>query len=379
MAEIELYRFIDALSVSKEWKKKFKLIHLIYHRNYHDGNFKPTTSWISLPEVSTLGLFEKWKFFCNFNFIALIFGPIYYLVKQMYAKAVVLSIITYILYSISNTTACLIPLVFLHCAIYADVDYFVNKVLMNERVKNDVVILEDSFDMTHFNFLLESKNPAPLKVPFIILLCIMLCVYVTFSSIDAFKNSRAMVKIPVYCTNNAECAAPLGENLLKLKTATRSNQYLYAYKTACIYTVMKDKQSAIKYLDLSIQKNPKFPPAYLLRASLYIDLGSPQSAIVDYKKALRADSKLIGANYNIGRCYYKLKDYKKALSYFKLATKRYPYNAGYFEIQGYTRVCLNDIIGAKKDLQRAVILYSLNILETDKSRLNVVKRYLETL
>ena len=377
MAQGELKNFINSLNVSDEWKRIFKLINFTYCHSFYGGNYKNTFSWVPGFEITVLDPKDKMKFFCKFNFFALIFGPFYYLAKGMIPKGIILAIIMWFLYSFNNITASLMPLVMVYCSVYANLDFFVHKVLKSKKIKDNPGILEDSFDQKQFDRIINNKSPISLLAYVEILLYITILVFMGLGTHEEYMKTNALNKVPDFCGKHG-CEPVLAKKLALLKTG-KGQRHVVEYKVACIYAKMKNNQAAFNYANNANRTNPKYVPPYLLKAYLYLNAGKLEHvefAITNYKSALKHDKKLKGANHGIGRCLYKQKKYKDALAYFEIATKRYPFNANYFEMQGYAKVYLKNIAGAKKDLNRAAFLYTFDFTPHNKKRAEALKKYI---
>lgn len=374
----DIYEVIDSLDVSNSWKETFKKIYTVYYQNFSDGKAKNVHFWSPSPLISVLGILDKWQFHCLFNFWALIFGPLYYFAKGMFMKGIILLLIWIELFTVNDMAAYLVVFIHIYCAILVNSDYFMLKVAKHKVVKQHPALLGDYVNETYFNKIVDNprrKIAAPLFAFLITGGLIGGFGYFFTTDIIAFL---AISEPPSVCKNSAECKEYITQQRLKLQTQ-EGEKYNEAYKLACAYAISRDQKNAFTAIEISILANPKFVPSRLLKAALYFDVQKYQQAITEYKKVLELNPRLKSLNFNIGRCYYRMREYSRALEYFKIATKKYPFNPMYLEIQGYTKVYLNDKAGARKDLERAINLYSSSDSEDSQKRINTIRQYLSTL
>ena len=86
------------------------------------------------------------KFDSRSNFLALLFGPFYYLFKGMFIKGILLLLIPIVALYYDIGLVCILPFIFVFCSYNADLDYFSKKVLDDVRVHNNPHTLVPFFD-----------------------------------------------------------------------------------------------------------------------------------------------------------------------------------------------------------------------------------------
>lgn len=85
-----MVQLIDGLGVSDSWKDKFKLIQEAEPIGFGIQSYKPTIGFVkfkNLESIISLPLIKK-AFFAT-NILALLFSPIYYILKGMWKKGLI--------------------------------------------------------------------------------------------------------------------------------------------------------------------------------------------------------------------------------------------------------------------------------------------------
>ncbi len=371
----DIYEIIDAIDVSDKWKSTFKKIYTVYYQNFSEGNTKNVHFWSPSPIVSVLGIIDKWKFHCLFNFAALFLGPIYYFIKGMVPKGLLLGIIWLVLFNLNDLTRYAIPFLHIYCAVYANSDYFLMKVAKHEAVKKDPRFLGDYVNESYFYMIADNQRPSFIEP---LMATIVTMAIMAFSGLAMYNNVVALLAvnhIPEVCKDDAECTMLIEEQKAKLQART-GNLSNINYKIGCAYASKGDYKNAILAANQALKINPKNTLVYILRANIYFETKENKNAILNYQKALELNPGLKAINYNIGRCYYRAKQYATALNYFKKATKAYPFIASYVEMQGYAKIATKDKSGAKKDLEKAMSLYSRSNDPESQQKINKIQSYL---
>ena len=108
----------------------------------------------------------------------------------------------------------------------------------------------------------------------------------------------------------------------KDKNLTAEELFLKGYE---MEHIQKDWNNALKYYKESLEKDPKFLPAYINIGNIYYKLGYPEEAKLFYTKAISLDSEDPQASYNLGYVLYEEGNFKEAIKYFEITIKNDPY------------------------------------------------------
>lgn len=377
---LAVYDLIDRLRVSARWKDIFKRIHTVYLLNYFQGTLNNLHFWNPSPLVNQLRLGQKFNFFTSFNLWALLLGPIYYLFKFMYKKAIIIGAILYFLIVYNQFTPYFIPLIMLYCCIFANRDYFVKKVLKNHAIVNNPSILSVEIDEEYFLAVSKRKNAMPLAFIAALTILISLGYFLANSYNLELETDRALTNVPRVCSSQEECTKYINDKLQKISMSKDPKaQYSHNYKIACAYAIMGNKNNAIKFLDLTLRQNPKYLPAYLMRASYQFENQNYQQALVNYNMALAIAPRAKFIHYYIGRTYYRTRDYKNALIHLEIATKVKRNDPIALETLAYTKIYLKDFDGAIKDLRRTIDLYERQDSKKNAVKIKSIERYVKSL
>lgn len=116
---------------------------------------------------------------------------------------------------------------------------------------------------------------------------------------------------------NEQWDQALGEYQKSLEQKPNDPQSLF--KMAQTYELEKKFEKAISCYDDVLKIDAKFVPAYMNKGNIYKANGQAQAALNQYLLALAHQKNSTGILNNIGSAYFDLKDYKKAIEYFKEA------------------------------------------------------------
>jgi len=374
----DIYEVIDNLDVSFRWKQIFKKIYTVYYQNFSEGKASNQHFWQPSPLISVLGIGDKWKFHCLFNFWALIFGPFYYIAKGLVAKGLILLVI----YAISifavamlpvmgNTTVFLLPLINFYCAILFNADYFLEKVVRSAAVKKEPRLFGDYVNEAYFSRVADNPKAnliEPIMATLVTIIITGICsviIYIDTVAILAVGGTQ----FPPVCQDPTSCSE-------KIMSGGASH-----YNLAYAHSTSRDWDNAIKEANLAVKENPGNISAWILLGNMRFNKQKymgPGGAIEAYQKALNINPRIQNINFNIGRCYYRQRDYVKALDYFQKATRKYPcfLFPQYYELQGYTKVLLGDKLGGARDLKAAIRNYEK--FPEGPARIGLIEQYLKT-
>jgi len=92
-----------------------------------------------------------------------------------------------------------------------------------------------------------------------------------------------------------------------------------------IYLQTNQKDEAMRYLNIAIEKDPSEPQFHFARGSLYDALGEDKKTVENYKKAIELDDTYFNAHFNIGAFYYNkgVEQYEKAIDVPANENERY--------------------------------------------------------
>lgn len=192
-----------------------------------------------------------------------------------------------------------------------DNQYFIYKLLVYEATNNCYHVLS----YTPLETMPNSKNIRSLKV------------FSYHAPID--KNG---FNSPVFITNTAVKSIELvgyHEYLRQTQSpefyVSLANNY---YKTAYQLTNKKKHLDAIDEYSKAIDLFPQFFEAIDNRAFIKMDLGLFKEAIKDFELSLIENPNSMLAEFSIGECYFKMKDYDNAKKKFEIAHQIEPENQG---------------------------------------------------
>ena len=116
----------------------------------------------------------------------------------------------------------------------------------------------------------------------------------------------------------------------------------------------KDYSTAIIDFNKAILLNDKFLiNAYFCRASAYREIEDYQSALNDYKKILEIDSAKNDVYFQIGYCYYELKNYTATIEYYTKYLHYYPNESAAYNNRGLAYEKIGKIEQANADFAKA--------------------------
>ncbi len=380
----DIYEVIDNLAVDGRWKQIFKKIYTVYYQNFSEGQTGNRHFWQPSPLISVLGIGDKWKFHCLFNFWALIFGPLYYIAKGLVTKgAILLAMYLAAIIIISTapvfgeTSFFLLPLINIYCAVLFNADYFIEKVAKSEAVKKEPRLFGDYVNEAYFDRVADNPkaNIAPPIMATIVTLGIFLvCGFVIYTDVVSTLAVDG-TQFPPVCQDDLSCNEKIGALEGKIRSENGGTSSLN-YQLACAYSNKKDSTEAIKAAKEAIKKNNNNIEAYILLGNLYFNKQDYSASTTAFQRALKINGRIKNINFNIGRCYYRTRNYQEALKHFKIATSKYPciLFPQYFELQGYTKILTGDKLGGAKDLKSAKSSYEK--FPEGPQRIGIIDQYL---
>ncbi len=132
------------------------------------------------------------------------------------------------------------------------------------------------------------------------------------------------------------------------KAMTLNHEYHFLYNNiGNNYFRLGQLDTAMKYLNISIEKQPDYAEAYSNIGSVYFTRGMQKEAIEAYTKAIEHDPKYYDAYKNMGSAYGMMKDYNKAMDYFFKALKLKSTDPDLYAFIGMTYGFMGDTANAK--------------------------------
>lgn len=127
------------------------------------------------------------------------------------------------------------------------------------------------------------------------------------------------------------------------------------------YDEIGQYEKGIEILNQAIEKDPEYIGAYINRGAYKSSLKNYESAISDYKKVLKLDSKNTLATYNIGNSYRQSGNLKKAKEFYDLAfqTKGGELITIDYEPNSFIEKSLYDVPSAEIYYNRGLVHYDL--------------------
>lgn len=379
MSNSNFFYYIDSLKISKNWKERFKKIHVVYHGNYGNSKMVNSHFWRFSSEYKNLSNRDKRHFFVNFNIFALLMGPFYYFQKQMFKKGAVLFGIFLPLFLISNFTKWFLIPLFIYCAYYANRDYFIKVVIKDDKTKSSLLSLNDPPDKIFiYETLLKPYN----YLPFILTIA-AICAYTGYYTYNHIIQNYALQDyletVPVVCKGSESCqnyilSAVKDISMIK-ESANVSKRY---YLIAAAYLGNNDTYNAINSLNLAIDIDSKNISALYLRAYLFYKEKKYSQAAFDYKEILKIAPGAQFIHFYLGRCFYQLDMYKYASKSFKIAAKKYR-KPQFYEYLGYSELKEGNKQEAIKALKTALKLYTKDEKTNNTEKIKFLKNYINSL
>lgn len=132
------------------------------------------------------------------------------------------------------------------------------------------------------------------------------------------------------------------------KAMTLNHEYHFLYNNiGNNYFRLGQLDTAMKYLNIAIEKQPDYAEAYSNIGSVYFTRGMQKEAIEAYTKAIEHDPKYYDAYKNMGSAYGMMKDYKTAMDYFFKALKLKSTDPDLYAFIGMTYGFMGDTANAK--------------------------------
>lgn len=374
-----IYAIIDSLNISRGWKNVFKKIQTAYFHNFYQGKANNVHAWRYGQPVISYDAPNRFKFFTRFNFFALVFGPLYYLAKFMIVKGLFLLLIeAALIYYYDFPIAYFAIFIHIYAAVFANSDYFIQKVLNHKDVKENPGYLSDYIDENFVKTVLKEQS---YYVPFI-LFCLIFGVGAALFignefSVDAKYQDIVNNKQKV-CSDNNSCVQLINTSLANIKAGKEPVETEY-FNAGAAYYHLGNKQNALSALNQATVKNPNHFASYILKGIIFTESGQYNYARTSYEKALSIYPKGKFLYYLLGSAYYKEGKYIEAKESFERAVKAYPKKAAYWEALAYTKIYLKDTKGAKTDLERAIKIMKNEKSAANNTRIEALERYANNL
>ncbi len=172
-----------------------------------------------------------------------------------------------------------------------------------------------------------------------VLLISFLVMLIGTSSCFAEKSFEEKKKeiIAVYNTNNLEEAYKL---ISKIPEDERD--YEIWYLLGNLSQDLNNNTNASFFLQKSLLMNPEFDKAHYNLANIYLSEGKYNSAIKEYKLAIKYKKDFAYYYYNLGCAYLGIKEYREAKSNFEKAIRLKPTVASFYYNLAYACKNLND-------------------------------------
>ncbi len=374
-----IYAIIDSLNISRGWKNVFKKIQTAYFHNFYQGKANNVHAWRYGQPVISYDAPNRFKFFTRFNFFALVFGPLYYLAKFMIVKGLFLLLIeAALIYYYDFPIAYFAIFIHIYAAVFANSDYFIQKVLNHKDVKENPGYLSDYIDENFVKTVLKEQS---YYVPFILFCLIFGIGAALFISnefaVDAKYQDIVNNKQKV-CSDNNSCVQLINTSLANIKAGKEPVENEY-FNAGAAYYHLGNKQNALSALNQATVKNPNHFASYILKGIIFTESGQYKYARASYEKALAIYPKGKFLYYLLGSAYYKEGKYIEAKESFEKAVKAYPKKAAYWEALAYTKIYLKDTKGAKADLERAIKIMKNEKGAANNTRIEALERYANNL
>ncbi|MCJ8290292.1 MAG: tetratricopeptide repeat protein [Crocinitomicaceae bacterium] len=131
-----------------------------------------------------------------------------------------------------------------------------------------------------------------------------------------------------------------------------AKSYYYLSKARC---GLGDFENALVDINESFKLEPEDKLTLDMRGKIYLALDRPSEALTDFKKVLSRDSEFEGIHFSLGRAYYKLDLFEKAISQFNESLVEKPDNSKCYRYRGLSHLLLemddegcNDLSKARK-------------------------------
>ncbi|MBS5886730.1 tetratricopeptide repeat protein [Clostridium sp.] len=134
------------------------------------------------------------------------------------------------------------------------------------------------------------------------------------------SKSEELNKIGLYFVENEK----YDEALKYFKLAINEDEkYLDAhYNIALLYLITEEFEESIQYYDMIIKNYPMEGYAYFQRGNLYYHVDNNlEEAIKMYNKAMFLGEKDINLFYNLGQCFFDMKNYEQSISWIERAIR----------------------------------------------------------
>ena len=162
--------------------------------------------------------------------------------------------------------------------------------------------------------------------------------------------------IAVYNSNNLEEAYNMISKIME-----EDRDYELWYLLANLSQDFNNEDNAVFFLEKSILLNPEFDKAHYNLGNIYLKRKQYNSAIREYKLAIKYKKDYAFYYYNLGCAYYAQGNYRYARSAFKKAANLKKDEPSFY----YNLALVNKMLDKIKDSQKALDTYNLLIREED--------------
>ncbi len=136
----------------------------------------------------------------------------------------------------------------------------------------------------------------------------------------------------------------------------KQDDYLLLYLFGTTFLQLKKYNEAIKYLNLSIEKNSRLANSFNNRGIAYAENKNFKQAINDYDKAIELQKNNFDAHLNKAIALKNLHKFKEAITYFNLSSRLKPNNSKIYHNLGNLFFELNKFDQASKAYEKAIEL-----------------------
>ena len=374
--QISGYEYINGLRATKSEKDLFRRIYIAYSNCFYMGGIKDTHTWKMNLEMGTYNFGDRLKFSARLNILALILGPLFYILKKMYIKGLILAAIAFVFFLIPSAKP-LIPLIWIYSSLCADIDYFKVKFLESKNIQNDLGSLSNNYSASDFQKYIKKGN----LIPYLKLLIIILFTgAILYSAVDGTikaNSEKYFFDIEKVCKDRSSCIEMSEKLNSKIAPNPEAAEASTLYKMGCIQYALNNKESAYQYLNRAAYKKSGDVKILSATAQVASETGQYDNAIKIYSHILKLYPGMHFVNYYIGKVYYKAKDYNHALQAFEITTKYYPNEPTYYESKAYAKIYTKDKQGAIEDIRTAIkLLKRTNKNNQNKTKIENLENYL---
>jgi tetratricopeptide (TPR) repeat protein len=163
----------------------------------------------------------------------------------------------------------------------------------------------------------------------------------------------------------AQDALRSGKLVKAIQYLKRSLEIKDDYQPSCrelaeIYHQHGNLDEAEKYIRRSLQINPNDPVSLFVQGVIHITKGEIQTALRFFNKVLEHGELTWGLAYNLGLCYYGLKDFDASIQYLNQAIQKDP-----SQVQSYLLLAQVYIVQNKMDMAKELLVQAKKMRPMD--------------